>query len=82
MTLDPSPPLNRLATGMNDTDYSVLTAALSPNVTMNTEQGWEESTDAAITHLLRTTLSKNAREAGAGVVNALLHSYLCYLPEL
>ncbi len=54
---------------MSDVDYNVLMAALSPCVTMETEQGWEESTDAAVTHLLRTTLSKSAREVGVGVAS-------------
>ena len=52
---------------MSDSDYNVLTAALSPRVTTETDQGWEESTDAAVTHLLRTTLSKSQKEATLSV---------------
>ena len=32
-------------------------------VTDNDEQGWEERCDASMTHLLRTSLAKSAREA-------------------
>lgn len=52
---------------MSDEDYQVLCASLSPHVTMATEQGWEECTDAAVTHLLRTTLSKSQKEAAVSL---------------
>ena len=52
---------------MSDDDYQVLSASLSPHVTMATDQGWEESTDAAVTHLLRTTLSKSQKEAAVSM---------------
>ena len=39
------------------------------SVTTHTHtQGWEEQTDAAISHLLRTTLAKSTRDQAAGGV--------------
>jgi PTHB1-like protein involved in ciliary biogenesis len=38
-------------------------AALVPTVDIGVDEGWEERADAALTHLLRTTLAKNAKEA-------------------
>ncbi len=56
--------LSRLATDMSDDDYRVLTGALSTCVPTDSDQGWEEATEAGVTHLLRTTLSKNNKETG------------------
>lgn len=50
---------------MKSKDYSLLCQFLSPVVSLCSdpeEQGWEEITDASMTHLLRTALSKSARE--------------------
>jgi len=49
---------------MDDKETAVLRSHLSPVVHDNDEHGWEEVVDAGITHLLRTTLAKNARESG------------------
>lgn len=46
-------------------DFKVLQHYLSPVVVDSQTQGWEECTDAAMTHLLRTCLAKNARESGS-----------------
>ena len=43
---------------LDEANYGALAAHLSPLVNDNVDQGWEEATDAAITHLLRTVLSK------------------------
>jgi Bardet-Biedl syndrome 9 protein len=43
--------------------YRVLRSYLSPLVNDSVEQGWEECTEAAMTHLLRTTLSKSSKDA-------------------
>jgi len=48
---------------MRKDDIKVLRHYLSPIVVDSPTQGWEESTDAAMTHLLRTSLAKNAKEA-------------------
>ena len=37
----------------------------NPNPDPNPNQGWQERTDAALTHLLRSGLSKTGREGGA-----------------
>uniref|UniRef100_A0A7S1IUQ3 PTHB1 N-terminal domain-containing protein n=2 Tax=Eutreptiella gymnastica TaxID=73025 RepID=A0A7S1IUQ3_9EUGL len=46
-------------------DFKVLSHCLSPVVVDSQTQGWEECTDAAMTHLLRTCLAKNPRESGS-----------------
>jgi len=59
--------LIKLWTNMTDKDFEVLQTALSPEVSESEEQGWEEITDAAITHLLRTCLAKSAKDQAVGV---------------
>ncbi|CAM9284783.1 unnamed protein product, partial [Ectocarpus sp. 12 AP-2014] len=47
-------------------DHKLLLAHLYPDVTNTGDQvlrGWEESVDAAVTHLLRTSLAKVAKDA-------------------
>ncbi|KAL5005570.1 hypothetical protein ScPMuIL_016728 [Solemya velum] len=52
----------RLWTNMSDEEFKVLQNSISPIVSDSMEQGWEESVDAAVTHLLRTTLAKSAKD--------------------
>lgn len=59
--------LLRLSVHMNDEEYGALKASLSPTVITDSEQGWEEQTDAAITHLLRTSLAKSAKDQSASI---------------
>jgi hypothetical protein len=40
---------------------------MSPSVTDSSDIGWEEVTEAALTHLLRTALAKSSKEAAAAV---------------
>eukprot|EP00752_Nemacystus_decipiens_P002953 g2744.t1 len=44
-------------------DHALLLAHLFPDVTDTGDQGWEECVDAAMTHLLRTSLAKVAKES-------------------
>ncbi|CAM9678200.1 unnamed protein product [Ectocarpus sp. 8 AP-2014] len=44
-------------------DHKLLLAHLYPDVTNTEDQGWEESVHAAVTHLLRTSLAKVAKDA-------------------
>ncbi|KAK7112873.1 protein PTHB1-like isoform X2 [Littorina saxatilis] len=55
--------LIRLWTDMTDEEFKVLENAVSPVVSESAEQGWQEMTDAAVTHLLRTVLAKSAKDA-------------------
>lgn len=48
---------------LTEEDGDLLACYLSPHVNDTDDQGWEERTDASMTHLLRTTLAKNARDA-------------------
>lgn len=48
---------------MRKDDIKILKHYLSPIVVDSATQGWEECTDAAMTHLLRTSLAKSAKEA-------------------
>jgi len=40
----------------------VLRLHLSPEVTDTAEQGWEEQVDISLSHLLRTSLARNAKD--------------------
>ena len=51
--------LFRLRFGLSPFDVELLTSHLSPVVDETLDQGWEERTDAAVTHLLRNTLNKD-----------------------
>ncbi|CAM9656587.1 unnamed protein product, partial [Pylaiella littoralis] len=46
-------------------DHALLLAHLFPDVTDTQDQGWEECVDAAMTHLLRTSLAKVAKESAS-----------------
>ncbi|XP_033728305.1 protein PTHB1-like isoform X1 [Pecten maximus] len=54
--------LIRLWTSMSDDEFKVLQQTITPVVPSSQEQGWEESVDASVTHLLRTTLAKSAKD--------------------
>ena len=54
--------LVQLSTGMTPEEISMVKAALTPNVHDGQDQGWQESTDAALTFLLRTSLAKAGKE--------------------
>ena len=46
---------------MTEEEYSVLRMHLSPNIDDDNEHGWEEITNAAMTSLLKTCLSKGGQ---------------------
>ena len=46
----------RLSSGLSDEEVAKVKSALTPNVHDFQDQGWEETTDAALTFLLRTSL--------------------------
>ena len=54
--------LSKLSASINNEDYERLESALSPIVHIGQDQGWQETTDAALTFLLRTSLAKPGRE--------------------
>ncbi|KAJ8320825.1 hypothetical protein KUTeg_002412 [Tegillarca granosa] len=54
--------LIKLWTTMSDEEYKVLQNCITPIVQESQEQGWEESVDTAVTHLLRTTLAKSSKD--------------------
>ncbi len=63
--------LSRLSTGASEEDAAMLASALSPVIQEGAAglgedgvggHGWEETTDAALTFLLRTSLAKAGRE--------------------
>ena len=57
--------LMRYRFAFDEESYRVLRGYLTPQVNDSTEQGWEECTEAAMTHLLRTTLSKSSKDAAS-----------------
>ncbi|XP_031552881.1 protein PTHB1-like [Actinia tenebrosa] len=59
--------LIKLWTNMSDKEFEVLETVMSPIVSQTEDQGWEEMTDAAISHLLRTCLSKSAKDQAVGI---------------
>uniref|UniRef100_A0A2C9K7V7 PTHB1 N-terminal domain-containing protein n=1 Tax=Biomphalaria glabrata TaxID=6526 RepID=A0A2C9K7V7_BIOGL len=54
--------LLKLWLDMSDEEFKVLEATLSPIVSSSEDQGWEETVDASITHLLRTVMAKSAKD--------------------
>ena len=54
--------LAKLSTNLSQAEYERLEAALSPVVHIGQAQGWQETTDAALTFVLRTSLAKPGRE--------------------
>ena len=54
--------LSRLSSNISSEDFARLESALSPVVHVGWEQGWQETTDAALTFILRTSLAKPGRE--------------------
>merc|ERR1712060_640354 len=63
--------LLRLRFALDEDDSAILAAHLSPLLDETPEQGWEERTIAALTHLLRTGLAKNAKESSAAAAQTL-----------
>lgn len=51
-----------LWTNMTDKEYRILEATLSADIVETESQGWEEVTDTAVTHLLKTCLSKSVKD--------------------
>ncbi|KXZ41737.1 BBS9 protein [Gonium pectorale] len=47
---------------LSEPEAAVLRGCISPEVIDGSEVGWEETTEAACTHLLRTCLAKSAKE--------------------
>eukprot|EP00357_Protocruzia_adherens_P011183 CAMPEP_0115013974 /NCGR_PEP_ID=MMETSP0216-20121206/25762_1 /TAXON_ID=223996 /ORGANISM="Protocruzia adherens, Strain Boccale" /LENGTH=822 /DNA_ID=CAMNT_0002383545 /DNA_START=48 /DNA_END=2516 /DNA_ORIENTATION=+ len=54
--------LLELRVSLTDEGAEILRNCLSPVIDDDSETGWEEITDASMTHLLRTCLAKNQRE--------------------
>ena len=54
--------LIQLSTGMVGDEIAKVQSALTPIVQTNLDQGWQETTDAALTFLLRTSLAKAGKE--------------------
>ncbi|XP_023334278.1 protein PTHB1 isoform X2 [Eurytemora carolleeae] len=54
--------LAKLSLGLDDAELEKLEAALPPVIQTGQDQGWEETTDAGLTFLLRTALAKAGRE--------------------
>eukprot|EP00736_Rhodelphis_marinus_P008702 Rmarinus@m.17603 len=48
---------------IDDASYDLLKNYWSSEVCDNTEQGWEEVTDASLAHLLKTSLAKSSKES-------------------
>jgi Bardet-Biedl syndrome 9 protein len=56
--------LLRLRFSLDDKNFEILRNVMSPHV-QNYDSGWEESTNSALTFLLRTKLAKSAKETTA-----------------
>lgn len=55
--------LIRFKFDLDNEGAELLSFHLSPHIYNQLEQGWEETTDASMMHLLRTSLAKNQRDA-------------------
>eukprot|EP00927_Polykrikos_kofoidii_P086089 TRINITY_DN9542_c0_g1_i3.p1 TRINITY_DN9542_c0_g1~~TRINITY_DN9542_c0_g1_i3.p1 ORF type:complete len:886 (-),score=138.16 TRINITY_DN9542_c0_g1_i3:203-2605(-) len=47
---------------LDDENFKMLRLHLSPEMIDTVEQGWEEQVDVSLTHLLRTSLARNAKD--------------------
>ncbi|XP_074642219.1 protein PTHB1-like [Tubulanus polymorphus] len=47
---------------LTDKEFYILESSLTPLVSDMNEQGWEETVDGAVTHLLRTCLAKTSKD--------------------
>ena len=56
---------------MSDESYDILRMHLSPHVDDESEHGWEEITNAGMTHLLKTCLSKGGKSGATNVNNQI-----------
>ncbi|XP_059177174.1 protein PTHB1-like [Physella acuta] len=54
--------LLKLWLDLSEEEFQVLQSAMTPVVGTCEDQGWEESVDAALTHLLRTVLAKSSKD--------------------
>ncbi|XP_041374621.1 protein PTHB1-like [Gigantopelta aegis] len=54
--------LIKLWMDLTDEEFRVLESTLSPIVNDSDQQGWQETVDASVTHILRTTLAKSAKD--------------------
>ncbi|XP_028409077.1 protein PTHB1-like [Dendronephthya gigantea] len=54
--------LIKLWTNMTDKEFRILESTLCAEIAETESQGWEEVTDTAVTHLLRTCLSKGVKD--------------------
>jgi Bardet-Biedl syndrome 9 protein len=52
---------------MTEEEYDILRMHLSPYVDDQSEHGWEEITNAGMTHLLKTCLAKGGKSAPMNV---------------
>ncbi|KAG2452068.1 hypothetical protein HYH02_003104 [Chlamydomonas schloesseri] len=53
--------------GLSEPEAAVMSGCIPAEVIDGSEVGWEETTEAAMTHLLRTCLAKNAKEQAVQV---------------
>ena len=62
--------LMRLRYQLNPEDFNVVQAAIPTTIDDRDDgsEGWEERTDAAVMHLLRTTLAKNSKDSSGAAV--------------
>ena len=64
--------LIRLRFSLAPEDAELLEAHLSPLVEETPDQGWEERTDAALAHLLRTALDKSSKDTASSTATQQL----------
>ena len=64
--------LMRLRYELDDANFGTLQSVLSSHIddSDSGEEGWEERTDAAVMHLLRTTLAKTSSKAATDTAGA------------
>ncbi|MBN3305537.1 PTHB1 protein, partial [Amia calva] len=64
--------LTRLWQGLGKEQTTILEATLLPLLQDTPQLGWEESVDAAISHLLRTCLSRSSKDQALNLSNSQL----------
>jgi len=67
---------------MSEEEYDVLRMHLSPHIDDESEHGWEEITNANMTHLLKTCLTKGAASGKASAAASTVSSQIKVLADI
>jgi hypothetical protein len=61
---------------MSYADRSLLRSYLAPDIQEGADQGWEETVNAAVMYLLKTSLAKNVKDTSSSLSGTTLEVYI------